>query len=145
MKKRRFSRLPLIAAAKQKKGTAMRKKLRVFPQPLSNNGIFAVRRGQDGKETAPLSLMSSMPSEILLVEDELDVGLGVRQTLLLQGLPQLRGAAEEHPHFGSVGETHTITHSILDKHGCAETDGKAPHLGCCDAILENSLSQLGFP
>lgn len=90
-------------------------------------------------------MMSSMPSEILLVEDELDIGLGVRQTLLLQGLPQLRGAAEEHPHFGSVGETHTITHSILDKHGCAETDGKAPHLGCCDAILENSLSQLGFP
>lgn len=100
-----------------------------------------------------LSLMPLMPSEILLVEDELDVGLGVRQTLLLQGFPQLRGAAEEHPHLGSAGKTRTI----LDKHGGGfgitspastrrpETGGKAPHLGCFDAILVNSLSQLGFP
>lgn len=71
--------------------------------------MFAVRRGRDGSERAPPSLT---PSEILLVEDELDVGLGVRQTLLLQGLPQLRGAAEEHPHLGSAGKTQTI----LDKH-----------------------------
>lgn len=39
-------------------------------------------------------------SEVLLVEDELDVALGVRQTLLLQRLPQLGGAAQKHPHFG---------------------------------------------
>lgn len=52
------------------------------------------------------------PLEILLVEDELDVGLGVRQALLLQGFPQLRGAAEKDPHFRSVGNKHTI----LDTH-----------------------------
>lgn len=102
-----------IAAAKQKKGTTVWRKLRVFPQPLSKNGTFAVRRGQDGKERERPSLMPLVPSEILLVEDELDVGLGVRQTLLLQGCPQLRGAAEEHPHLGSAGKTRTI----LDKHG----------------------------
>lgn len=99
--------------------------------------------------------MSLMPSEILLVEDELDVGLGVRQTLFLQGLPQLRGAAEEHPHLGSVGKMQTILGTSCKSQPfrlfphtstrCVETDGKAPHLGCCDAILVNSLSQLGFP
>lgn len=35
-------------------------------------------------------------SEVLLVEDELDVGRGVRQALLLQRLPQLRRATQEH-------------------------------------------------
>ena len=37
--------------------------------------------------------------EVLLVEDELYVALGVRQTLFLQRLPQLGGAAQKHPHF----------------------------------------------
>lgn len=91
-----------------------------------------------------------MSSEILLVEDELDVGLGVRQTLFLQGFPQLRRAAEEHPHLGSVGKTHTIRHGGggglgSRAHPPPGSDRKAPHLGCCDAILVNSLSQLGFP
>lgn len=42
--------------------------------------------------------------EVLLVEDELDVGLRVGQTLFLQRLPQLRGATQEHPHLGSATE-----------------------------------------
>lgn len=62
---------------------------------------------------APPSLVSLMPSEILFVEDELDVSLGVGQTLFLQGFAQLSGAAEEHPHLGSVGKTH----SSSDKRG----------------------------
>lgn len=77
--------------------------LRVFPQPLSNNGLFAVRRSQQPKykgDIVPvLGACSRWPLEILLVEDELDVGLGVRQALLLQGFAQLRGAAEKDPHF----------------------------------------------
>ncbi len=41
--------------------------------------------------------------EVLFVEDELDVGLWVRQTLFLQRLPQLRRAAQKDPHFSSTG------------------------------------------
>lgn len=58
------------------------------------------------------SLVEASNLEILLVEDELDVGLRVRQALLLQGLPQLRGAAEKDPHFRPVGNKHIS----LDKH-----------------------------
>lgn len=71
---------------------------------------------------APPSLVSLMPSEILFVEDELDVGLGVGQTLFLQGFAQLRGAAEEHPHVGSVGKTH----SSSDKCVCVGGGSRAP-------------------
>lgn len=85
------------------------------------------------------------PSEVLLVEDELDVGLGVGQALFLQGSSQLRGAAEEHPHFGSFGKRHIILGKLEGGGGAPPSPGPAPHLGCCDAMLANSLSQLGFP
>lgn len=56
-----------------------------------------------------LSLSRGFPGcrpglEVLFVEDELDVGLGVGQTLFLQRCPQLRRAAQEHSHFGSTGK-----------------------------------------
>lgn len=96
----------------------------VFPQPLSNNGMFAVRRGQqqkwkrEGACPPPRPWLrppppEAPPSEVLLVEDEFDVGLGVRQALFLQGLPQLGGAAEEHAHFGSVGKKRGVTDETL--------------------------------
>lgn len=47
-----------------------------------------------------LPCVASVVLEVLLVEDELDVGLGVRQTLFLQRLAQLGGAAQEHPNLG---------------------------------------------
>lgn len=47
-----------------------------------------------------LPCVASVVLEVLLVEDELDVGLGVGQTLFLQRLAQLGGAAQEHPNLG---------------------------------------------
>lgn len=147
--------------------------LRVFPQPLSNNGISVVRRVQQQKwEGMPQTVMPPSrllflvdylvaPLEVLLVEDELDIGLGVRQTLFLQGFPQLRGTAEKHPHFRPVGKKRTIldNHRGLESRAAlleepadhrtstrhTEIGGKRPHPGCFDAILVNSLSQFGFP
>lgn len=42
---------------------------------------------------------SSPFHKVFCVEDELDVALGVRQTLFLQRLSELRRSAQEHAHF----------------------------------------------
>lgn len=47
-----------------------------------------------------LPCLASVVLEVLLVEDKLDVGLGVGQTLFLQRLAQLGGPAQEHPNLG---------------------------------------------
>lgn len=79
------------------------------------------------------------PSEVLLVEDEFDVGLGVRQALLLQGLPQLGGAAEEHPHFGSAGKRRGFSDEAFRITG--EPDGKRASPG----VLRGDIGELVVP
>lgn len=60
--------------------------------------------------TFPLLVFPGRPSEVvlevLLVEDELDVGLRVGQTLFLQRFAQLRRTTQEDAHFSPAGRQH---------------------------------------
>lgn len=72
--------------------------------PLSNNDLFLPNTwpvaGRGGRQVFTALLECSLALEVLLVEDELDVGLRVGQALFLQRLAQLRRATQEHPDLG---------------------------------------------
>lgn len=82
---------------------------------------MAVRMGVECQSYWPSVGLScvgepSVALEVLLVEDELNVSLGVGQTLFLQRLSQLGGATQEHPNLGpeSGGRVNQKTLPVAD-------------------------------
>lgn len=91
----------------------------LLSRPLSNNGVFAkcVWREEAGDEQHASSLRWFFLhvvtiSKVLLVEDELDVGLGVAQTLFLQRVPEPRRATQEHSHFSSTRKQRDLPSAV---------------------------------